>query len=134
MIKKPVYNHYLKWEDYQHGMWNIIPKHQERVMLKKAIEFTSNYELYGEWMIIVVKNWSISCEENFTKPSINHRAWVGHAACCMAIGCPEYITRLAWKHLTKKQQDDANKKADEAILMWKYKYIHEHQCNMFYEK
>jgi hypothetical protein len=53
-----------------------------------------------------------------TDISQNRRAWIGHAACCMAIKCPEYITRSAWGYLTKEQQDLANAEADRAIAWW----------------
>lgn len=73
-------------------------------------------------MLKVADSWEYSCEHNLTDSGINKQAWIGHAACCLAIGCPEYITRQAWWHLTKQQQDDANKKADEAIRYWEDKH------------
>jgi hypothetical protein len=37
----------------------------------------------------------------------------------MAIKCPEDIVRQAWGYLTPEQQDKANKKAEEAIEIWR---------------
>ncbi len=85
-----------------------------------AIAFTGNAELYGEWMRKVVDQWKLSCEHNLTKPG-DKRAWIGHAAVSMAIGCPEDIVREAWGHLTQEQQIAANAKASEAIEYWKRK-------------
>jgi hypothetical protein len=66
----------------------------------------------------VVNEWPYSCEQAFTNPGMNHLAWVGHAACCLAIQCPEYVTRRAWGKLTNQQQIDANEKAALAVQMW----------------
>ena len=113
-----IYHHYLKWEDFQAGMWRTIPASEHEAMLAKAIEFTGNAELYGSFMMRVVAEWPISCEQNLTNEGMNRKAWVGHAATSMAINCPEYITREAWGHLTDQQRDEANAKAQEAIDTW----------------
>lgn len=113
-----IFHPYHLWEDFQNGMWRILEKTQEEAFLKNAIEFTGNHKLYGEWMLKVVNSWKFSCEHNLTNTSMNRRAWVGHAAACMAIDCPEYITRRAWWNLSKEQQDLANAQADEAIKIW----------------
>lgn len=115
---KRVYHRYERWEDYKAGMWKSLYGEERKNMLKRAIDFTGNHKLYGEWMMKVIDNWGISCEHNFTCEALNKQAWVGHAACCMAIGCPEDITREAWGYLTKEQQDLANLEADKAILEW----------------
>ncbi len=117
---KQKYHHYTLWEDYINGMWRVVDKEKEEEFLRKAITFTGNAELYGKYMLRVIKEWPISCEVNFTNPSTNHQAWIGHAACCIAMNCPEYITRQAWGHLTELQQQKANFKADQAISSWKH--------------
>lgn len=100
-------------------MWgDAEPKNQ---WLKKAIEFTSDYNLYGLWMIKVAEQWKYSCEHNLTKTDINKKAWIGHAAVAMAIQCPEDIVREAWGYLTQEQQDMANMRAQEAINHWEVK-------------
>lgn len=53
----------------------------------------------------------------------NFKAWVGHAACALAMGCPEYIVREAWGYLTSEQQLLANKEAERAIQAWEHAYI-----------
>jgi len=113
-----IYHNYEKWEDYIHGMWRKETSDNEKHFLDKAIDFTGDHKLYGEWMVKVTLEWKIACEQNLTDLSQNRRAWLGHAACCMGINCPEYITRDAWGYLTKKQQDDANMMADIAISGW----------------
>ena len=117
---KRIWHNYKKWEDLE--MWRIVPKQEEKEFLKQAIEFTGNTDLYGQWMLKVILNWKYSCEHNLTNSSINQKAWVGHAATQMAIDCPEYITRMAWKELTQDQQDRANKKAETAIKLWNIYY------------
>ena len=71
----------------------------------------------------VVSEWNISCENALTDYSINRKAWIGHAATALALGCPEDITRQAWRFLTDEQQLLANKEADGAIKSWEYNYI-----------
>jgi hypothetical protein len=103
-------------------MWRKASKNEEDEYLRGAIEFTGDAELYGRWMRIVIVDWPISCEHNLTDLSINRRAWVGHAATCLAIQCPEYITRMAWGHLSNDQRTAANAQADHAIGLWESGY------------
>jgi hypothetical protein len=121
---KRVYHRFETWEDL--GMWYSLPKPQEDVLLLEAVEFTGNAELYGGYMIRVVNEWPIACENNLTAPG-NKQAWLGHAACWMAIGCPEHVTRKAWGLLTDIQRIEANKKADHAIGIWEASYAEKNQ-------
>jgi hypothetical protein len=113
---KRIYHPFWLWEDIE--MWRKIPANKEREMLQKAIEFTGDHVLYGQWMLRVANQWPVACEQNLTDDGINQRAWIGHAATQMAINCPEYITRSAWGHLSKQQQNLANQQADIAIHEW----------------
>ena len=117
-----VWYHYEKWEEYHAGMWRQVSKDEEMVYLKQAIEFTGNTEKYGNFMLEVIEEWPISCEQNLTNLSVNRRAWIGHAACCIAFNCPEHIVRSAWWRLTEQQRKDANVKADLAIAKWEERY------------
>jgi len=119
---KKVWHHYLKWEDYQNGMYRTLSGREKHDALIKAIEFTGNPELYGDWMLEVVERWPVCCEHNLTERSMNRQAWIGHAACCLATGIPEDVTREAWSSLTTEQQDKANAKADLAIQLWEMIY------------
>ena len=101
-------------------MWGSVDNRGR--WLEKAIEFTSDHKRYGRFMMRVVKEWPISCENALTDSTLNKRAWVGHAACALAIGCPEDITREAWGHLSDEQRVLANKEADAAITVWEYDY------------
>jgi hypothetical protein len=115
---KQVFHPYWVWEDYINGMWRKESKEFELQWLPIAITFTGDHNKYGAAMIRVINEWPISCEHNLTDKSQNRRAWIGHAAVCLELGIPEYITRMAWHHLTEKQQIKANRKADIAIEKW----------------
>lgn len=115
---KRIYHHYKKWEEVPAGMWESVPSSEARSLLKKAVEFTGNAKLYGSYMRRVINEWPISCEHNLTDVSQNRKAWIGHAATALAIGCPEHITRQAWGFLNQTQQDDANAEAADAIRLW----------------
>lgn len=103
------------WEEVGANMWGSVS--HRRTWLEMAVAFTGNAELYGEWMQRVVAAWKRSCEHNLSKRG-DKRAWMGHAAVAMAIGCPEDVVREAWGQLTKEQQDAANLKATQAIEAW----------------
>lgn len=103
-------------EEADSAMWKNV--NHRTTWLQLAITFTGNAELYGEWMLRVVESWPKSCQHNLTK-SGDKRPWIGHAAVALAINCPEDIVRAAWAGLTKEQQDVANKKAEEAIEIWR---------------
>ena len=119
VIKK--FHHYEKWEDYQAGMYENMQGRDRRIMLNKAISFTSNANLYGKWMLKVINEWPICCEQNLSDKCINQQAWIGHAATCMAIQCPEDITRQAWGCLSQLQKEQANNQANLAIKAWNEK-------------
>lgn len=118
MHMKQIYHDYRYWEDYLNGMWRKENKEYNEKMLKVAIEFTSNHFKYGEAMKKVIKEWKISCEHNLSNKNQNRKAWLGHAACCIELGLPEYLVRQAWKYLTELQQNLANKEAEKYIKQW----------------
>lgn len=99
-------------------MWREITRREHDAMLPHVVAFTGDAGLYGDAMLRVVAEWPVSCEQNLTDTGQNRRAWVGHAACCLATGAPEYLTREAWGHLTQEQRDKANARADQAIRRW----------------
>ena len=113
-----IFHHYTLWEDANNGMWKSVSGKEREVMLEDAVRFTGDHILYGSWMMKVIKAWPVACEQNLTNQSINHQAWIGHAAVCLALGIPEDITRDAWWKLTDRQRNDANKQADAAIAAW----------------
>ncbi len=118
---KKVYHSFYDWEEVKFNMWGKVD--DKSAFLLKAVEFTGDWELYGEWMIKVVNDWPVSCENSLTDANINKRAWIGHAAVAYAIQCPEDIVRKAWGMLTDEQRILANRKADEAIDLWERAYI-----------
>lgn len=117
MIKQ-TWTPYWLWEDWLNGMWS-----KTEFDMHKCIEFTGNHVKYGEAMKIVIEKWPNTMLNSLTNPSINKRAFLGHCAASMAIGCPEYITRMAWRELTDEQRFLADKVAQETIDKWKENYI-----------
>lgn len=112
---------WLPWwelEEVKHRMWGDVS--HRKTWLQMAVSFTGNAELYGEWMIRVADEWPKSCAHALTKPG-DKRAWIGHAAVAMAIGCPEDIVREAWSLLTDDQRIAANAMAQKAIDYWRAK-------------
>jgi len=122
---KRVYHPYELWEEIKFGMWDDVS--EEKEWLEKAILFTGSHKLYGSFMMRVISEWPISCENALTDYNINRRAWVGHAACALGIGCPEHITRKAWRFLSYEQQYLANEEASRAIRAWENNYFKSQQ-------
>jgi len=118
-----IYHPFWTWEDI--GMWRDVSESEQRRYLSLAIDFTGDACRYGAAMLNVLHAMPLACEHNLTEPAMNRQAWIGHAACFLAIDCPEYITREAWGHLTQRQRDDANTQADCAIAEWERKHAKE---------
>ena len=126
---KRIFHPYDKWEDYIFGMWRKLPPKEEAVYLEKAIFFMGDHLLYGKYMIRAINEWPNGCEHTLSCLGMNRQAYIGHAAACIAFGCPEYITRLAWHELTQQQQDLANEQADIAIKIWEENYAKDTNWN-----
>ncbi len=108
------------WEEVAANMWGEAT--DAKSMLEQAIAFTGDHVEYGSYMLRVIREWPISCENALTDSSLNQKAWVGHAACALALNCPEDITRKAWGYLTDEQRLLANKAAARAIREWSDAY------------
>ena len=111
-----IYHPYWMWEELEHNMWGDV--NDKPKFLKAAIEFTGDHKKYDRFMMRVVNEWLYSCEHNLSNKTQNRKAWVGHAAVALALGCPEDIVRSAWGHLTEEQQILANNEASIAIKYW----------------
>lgn len=108
------------WEELQWNMWGEVSNRQR--YLERAVIFTGNHRLYGRYMNRVVQEWPNSCLNALTDQSLNRRAWIGHAACALALHCPEDVTRQAWGVLNHEQRLLANRAADRAIQSWEMRY------------
>jgi len=117
---KRVYRPYYDWEEINHNMWGCVQ--DRKLWVRRAVKFTSDHKKYGRFMMRVINEWTVSCENALTDTTINRKAWVGHAAVALAIGCPEDIVREAWGMLTDEQRLLANKEAERAIRLWEYNY------------
>lgn len=117
---KRVWHPVAKWEEVKHGMWDKAKDKKQQ--LEQAIEFTGNHELYGQYMKRVIREWPVSCENALTDKNLNQKAWVGHAACALALRIPEHVVREAWGYLTDEQRTLANRQAAAAIDEWNNAY------------
>ncbi len=99
-------------------MWRTIHGQEKKDMIGRAVEFTGDAVLYGSFMRRIIVEWPLACEHNLTERSMNRLAWIGHAASCLAIQCPESITREAWGMLTDRQRVEADNQADAALQCW----------------
>lgn len=117
---KRVYHDCRTWEEVAANMWGEAT--DSKSAFEQAVAFTGDHKLYGSYMMRVVREWPISCENALTDYSLNRKAWVGHAAVALALNIPEDITRRAWGHLTDEQRLLANREAERAIQQWEDSY------------
>ena len=110
---KRIYHPVSKWEEIAHNMWGECEDRHDALMA--AIELTGDHDEYGRYMLRVVREWPVSCENALTDPFLNRKAWVGHAAVALALRIPEDVTREAWGYLTDEQRVLANAQAARAI-------------------
>lgn len=108
------YHHYEEWESYQCGMYDEL-KDGRDCRIELAQKLLGNPTVCEKFMREVVKRWKVSCEQVFTNLSINRRAWLGQAACCLYAGVKEDETRAAWWKLTEEERITANSIADKVI-------------------
>lgn len=119
-ILKRIYHHYKKWEDFLNGFYSLneIDNFEENYLIKKCAELLKNADDFYNVMLEVINNWRKSTEVNLTNINRNRQAWLGQASCCYKYNAPEYITKLAWRLLTKEEQNEANRIADIIIHKW----------------
>ena len=101
-------------------MWGDVEDRAAWII--RAVEFTGDHKLYGSFMRRVVCEWPVSCENALTDYRINRKAWIGHAACALAIRCPEDVVREAWGTLSDEQRLLANGEAERSIAIWEIDY------------
>lgn len=123
-----IHHHYEKWEETKAGMWRRPNGLERDEHINRCSGFMANTERFRTAMLRVIVEWPISCEQNLTCMDLNRQAWLGHAACCIAIGCPEEPTRAAWWTLTQEQRDAADAAAAEVIEQWEQQHIERERC------
>ena len=115
-------------------MWVKVDKETEKTYLQKAICFTGNHILYGKAMKEVVWQWENTMINHLTNKNINRRAFLGHCAVMYKLQIPEYIVRVAWKHLTNKQRFLADNEAQKTINEWELWYKKKLKTTLIYGK
>lgn len=123
MKHERIYHPVHLWEEIQYNMWGAA--HDKKNSLEQAIEFTGDHVLYGSYMIRVIEEWKYSCENALTDYSINRKAWLGHAACALAMQIPENVIREAWGYLSEEQRRLANGEAQKAIAAWESNFANQ---------
>lgn len=120
---KRVFHRWERCEEYKSNMWKVIPIHERDDAQENSRNFMIEHDAFEIACMRVVDEWPFSCEAALSASTMNHQAWIGHAACALNHGAPEDITRLAWRTLSQEQQDLANAAADRAISCWREGYI-----------
>lgn len=116
---KQIYHNYLLWEDVKNGILeDNYNEYETEDLTFKAKELLCSPEDFAEIATRVIKNWKYASEQHLSNKSRNRQAWLGQASCCYKWRVPEYITKYAWRMMTKEEQDKANHIADLIIKAW----------------
>ena len=103
-------------------MWSSCENKRKKEIEVEVFDLMSNHVKFCDAMLLVISEWPNSTAASLTNPSVNHRAWVGAAACALQVESPEELTRKVWGTLTEEQQDLANSAADSVISIWQEMY------------
>lgn len=115
---KRIFHPWTKWEEVGHGMWRVISAEEKEKYANQAADLMRDCDKFESAMRLASNQWIFSCEHNLSDISINRKAWIGHAGCCLELGSPEDATRMGWWFLNQEEQDKANNAADRVILEW----------------
>ncbi len=118
-MSKQVFHHYSVLEEHAAGMWRRIAMAESEPLTQAAAGLMRDPDAFLAAMRRALVEWPLSMEAAMSTPSLNERAYMGHAGCCIAVGSPEFLTRLAWHLLTQQEQDEANRMADIAITEYR---------------
>lgn len=118
-----IFHHYESLEECRAGFWRFPSAEERKPMVFAAAWLLAEPRVFRIAVKRVVVEWPFSCEHNLTAAGANRIAWLGQASCCIALGVPEELTRLAWHSLTPTQQDEANRVAAEALQAWETLHI-----------
>lgn len=110
--------HYTEMEEYKFGMWVEIPTSEREWHIDNAADVMRDIELFYNNCMRVLEEWPNSSTHAISTPSMNLKAWVGHASMCLSYGTPEQHTRAGWRKLTEQEQEAANNAAQRAIDTW----------------
>ncbi len=111
------YHHHELWEDWKAGLFAVRYDDPETGAQDAATLLRDTDAFYSAGSA-VVREWVHSTEVNLTDLGSNRRAWLGQAACCFALGVPDFVTKRAWWTLTDDEKNFANGVADALILEW----------------
>lgn len=103
-------------------MWRSLPSKERDRLAVRAAKLMQDPPVFKEAMREALRAWPISCEVNLSNTGSNRLAWLGHAGCYQALKSPEDATRQGWHYLSKEEQDEANRVAQEVIEEWEAQY------------
>lgn len=100
-------------------MWKEVPIETRQNFIDAAADLMRRASDFETACVRVISEWPNSIAAAMTTPSLNYQAWIGHAACTLALGSPEHLTRQGWRALTEREQEAANVAAQNAIDLWR---------------
>ena len=112
------------------GMWSIPRAADRQRFIYAAEQLMANPDDFREAMRRALTEWPRSTAVALGNPSLNHKAWLGHAGCYLATGSTEEATRIGWHNLDADEQLEANRAAADIIAEW-HAQQHGHQPTLW---
>ena len=106
---------FVYWECWLNGMYRT---EHDQSWPALAAKLLSGEDVFWRACCNVIEKWPVSTAIHLSNSTINRRAWLGQAACCLTHNIPEESTRMGWWLLASEQQDHANRIASGVIEKW----------------
>ena len=91
-LAEPNRTHYAwhELEEYRPdgGMWSIPRAMERQRFIDDSAALMADPPRFADAMRTALRKWPKSVAHALGNPSLNHRAWLGHAGCYLATGSP----------------------------------------------
>lgn len=114
-----VFHNHALWEDWKHGLYKLNRSPDQAVLSKNLLASPD----FKKSCLLVISDWKHSTEQNLTNLSLNRRAWLGQAACCLNHGASFIETIEGWNMLNPMEQLIANRTATDCIRQFEWDFV-----------
>lgn len=85
---KRVFHRWESCEEYKTNMWKTVPVEIRDSLQDQSRNLMIEYDSFEFVCKQVVDAWPNSCEAALSASTMNHQAWIGHAACAFNHNAP----------------------------------------------
>ncbi len=117
---KQTFYHFSLWEDWMNGFYQSSLNNNK--IQRSAYILSNEYDCFNSMERVIVE-WPYCSVHNLTNISINRKAWLGQACCCLVADSNHIETIHAWNSLKEKHQVMANYIANQIIHLFEMKFM-----------